>query len=79
MGHILSSIWQWVAPVVQIGVLTFILYRFHSAVQQTKAQQIARIMMWYVALYILSSLLHLEMFLYNSLSTRVEESFYITL
>ncbi len=64
MGQILSSIWQWIAPIIQIGVLSFILYRFHTAVQQTKAQQIARIMMWYIALYILSVLLNLEMFLF---------------
>ncbi|NCB01021.1 MAG: TIGR00159 family protein [Spirochaetia bacterium] len=64
MVNFLSAAWNLVAPVIQIGILSYLLYRFHTAIQQTKAQQIARIMMWYVALYIISVLLNLEMFLY---------------
>lgn len=64
MVQLFSTIWKWIAPMIQIGVLTYLLYRFHSAVQQTKAQQIARILMWYVAFYLLSLLLQFEVFLF---------------
>jgi len=64
MVQILSAVWKWIAPMIQIGLLTYILYRFHTAVQQTKAQQIARILMWYVTFYLITLLLDFEIFLF---------------
>ncbi len=62
--EVFAKFWILVVPVIEIGVLTFIFYRFHMAVAQTKAQQIAKIIFVLVAVYSISRLLHLETFLW---------------
>jgi len=55
----LASAWSVLAPIIEIGVLTYIFYRFHTAVAQTKAQQIGKIVFILVALYSVSRILNL--------------------
>ncbi|PKL26836.1 MAG: TIGR00159 family protein [Spirochaetae bacterium HGW-Spirochaetae-2] len=61
---IMTTIWNIIAPIVEIGTLTYVFYRFHVSVAQTKAQQIAKIVFILVAGYSLARLLHLETFLW---------------
>jgi diadenylate cyclase len=67
MNNIVVSVWRGIAPIIEISILTYIFYQFHTALLQTKAQQIARIALFYLALYIISFLLQLEtlLFLYK--------------
>lgn len=61
---IVTNIWSVLGPIVEIGTLTYLFYRFHKAVAQTKAQQIARIVFILIAVYSLSRLLNLKTFLW---------------
>lgn len=61
---IMTTIWNIIAPIVEIGTLTYVFYRFHVSVAQTKAQQIAKIVFILVAGYSLARLLHMETFLW---------------
>ncbi|MGI6466671.1 MAG: diadenylate cyclase CdaA [Sphaerochaetaceae bacterium] len=53
-----------VVPIVEIGVLTYLFYRFHTAVAQTKAQQIAKIVFVLVGGYSVARIFNLNTFLW---------------
>lgn len=53
-----------VVPIVEIGVLTYLFYRFHTAVAQTKAQQIAKIVFVLVGGYSVARIFQLNTFLW---------------
>jgi diadenylate cyclase len=61
---VVNTIWSILSPIIQIGTLAYVFYRFHKAVAQTKAQQIARIVVVLIAVYSVSRLLHLDTFLW---------------
>lgn len=63
-ANVMTTIWNVLGPVVEIGTLTYLFYRFHKAVAQTKAQQIARIVFVLIAVYSFSRLLNLRTFLW---------------
>lgn len=63
-ANAVTAIWNILGPIVEIGTLTYLFYRFHKAVAQTKAQQIARIVFVLIAVYSLSRLLDLRTFLW---------------
>ena len=48
---VVTRIWSVLGPVVQIGLLTYVFYRFYMAVAQTKAQQIFKIVFVLLAVY----------------------------
>lgn len=64
LGNVTSMIWRILAPIIEIGALSFLFYRFHMAVSQTKAQQISRIAFIFLAVYSISYLLQLPTFLW---------------
>lgn len=64
IANVFTTVWEIFAPVIEIGVLSFLFYRFYVAVAQTKAQQIAKIVFVLVASYSVSRLLRLETFLW---------------
>lgn len=59
-----SVVWLLVRAIIEIGVLSYLFYQFHTAVAQTKAQQIARIVFVLIGLYALSRLLNLTTLLW---------------
>ncbi len=67
MIETIAAVWNVIKPILEISVLTFLLYRFQISVLQTKAQQIAAVMIGFLSLYIVSYLLRLEtlLFLYR--------------
>ncbi|MDC7246628.1 MAG: diadenylate cyclase CdaA [Sphaerochaetaceae bacterium] len=64
MNSVIIAVYRWIVPVIEVSVLTYLLYQFHTALLQTKAQQIARIMLYYLSLYIISYLMRLETLLF---------------
>ena len=62
MIQLLSKIGAVLVPIIEIGLLSFVFYRFHMAVAQTKAQQISKIVFGLIAVYGLSRLLNLKTF-----------------
>jgi diadenylate cyclase len=60
----IATIWSYVTPVIEIGVLTYLFYRFHLAVAQTKAQQIGKIVFVLIGVYSASVLLNLKTFIW---------------
>jgi diadenylate cyclase len=64
VSSMIKQIWVYASPIIQIGVLAYLFYQFHTAVAQTKAQQISRIVFVLIGLYALSRLLHLEAFIW---------------
>lgn len=60
MGLVIESSLDYVKIAVQVVFLAWVLYRFYLGVAQTKAQQIIRIVIFYVVLYALSMLLDLS-------------------
>ncbi|MDD3790188.1 MAG: diadenylate cyclase CdaA [Sphaerochaetaceae bacterium] len=64
MIQLLSKIGAVLVPIIEIGLLSFVFYRFHMAVAQTKAQQISKIVFGLIAVYGLSRLLNLKTFLW---------------
>jgi len=64
MNNFIIAGFRWIAPIIEISILTYLFYQFHTALLETKAQQIARISLFYIALYIISFLLHLETLLF---------------
>lgn len=64
IANVFTTVWKILAPVIEIGVLSFLFYRFYVAVAQTKAQQIAKIVFVLVASYSVARLLRLETFLW---------------
>ncbi len=64
MIQLLGKIGAILVPIIEIGVLTFVFYRFHMAVAQTKAQQISKIVFVLIGVYGLSRLLNLKTFLW---------------
>ncbi len=67
MMDVLGTLWNIISSLLEIGILTLILYKFHISVVQTKAQQIVYIMLSFLSLYIIAYLLKLEtiLFLYR--------------
>lgn len=67
MIEFLEAVWLVFRPLLEISVMAFLLYRFQLSVLQTKAQQIAPVMIAFLSLYIVSYLLNLEtlLFLYR--------------
>lgn len=63
-GSFVAAVWRFLTPILEIGMLTYLFYRFHTAVAQTKAQQIGRIAFILVGAYSLSVLLDLRTFLW---------------
>ena len=61
---LIATIWSYVTPVIEIGVLTYLFYRFHLAVAQTKAQQIGKIVFVLIGVYSVSILLNLKTFIW---------------
>ncbi len=60
----MSKIWNILGPVVEIGILTYVFYRFYTAVAQTKAQQIFKIIFVLLAVYAIAYITHLQTFLW---------------
>jgi len=60
----MSKIWNILGPVVEIGILTYVFYRFYTAVAQTKAQQIFKIVFVLLAVYAIAYITHLQTFLW---------------
>ncbi|MDD3822160.1 MAG: diadenylate cyclase CdaA [Sphaerochaetaceae bacterium] len=63
-GTFMATVWSILRPIVEIGLLTYIFYRFHTAVAQTKAQQIGRIVFVLVGAYSIANLLQMQTFLW---------------
>ena len=63
-AEILSKIWGVLKPVVEIGLLSYVFYRFYLAVAQTKAQQIIKIVMALITVYGISYAANLTTFLW---------------
>ena len=61
---VMSKIWNILGPVVEIGILTYVFYRFYTAVAQTKAQQIFKIVFVLLAVYAIAYITHLQTFLW---------------
>jgi diadenylate cyclase len=61
---VVNTVWGVLSPLIQIGTLTYLFYRFHKAVAQTKAQQIARLVFILIAVYSISRILNLTVFLW---------------
>lgn len=61
---VVTRIWSVLGPVVQIGLLTYVFYRFYMAVAQTKAQQIFKIVFVLLAVYSIAYITRLEVFLW---------------
>lgn len=61
---VMSKIWNILGPVVEIGILTYVFYRFYTAVAQTKAQQIFKIIFVLLAVYAIAYITHLQTFLW---------------
>ncbi|MCK9547934.1 MAG: diadenylate cyclase CdaA [Sphaerochaeta sp.] len=60
----LQSIFWFVKPTVQVGVLAWVFYRFYVAIAQTKAQQIIKVLVILFSTYALSYILQLEVLLW---------------
>lgn len=63
-ADVMSTIWSILAPIIEISALSYVFYRFYTAVAETKAQQIARIVFALFAIYGASYLLQLRTFLW---------------
>lgn len=62
--EVMSKIWNILGPAVEIGILTYVFYRFYTAVAQTKAQQIFKIVFVLLAVYAIAYITHLQTFLW---------------
>ncbi len=60
----LQSLFWFVRPTVQVGVLAWVFYRFYVAIAQTRAQQIIKVLVALFVAYALSSILKLEVLLW---------------
>lgn len=64
MTTVVNTVWGVLSPLIQIGTLAYLFYRFHKAVAQTKAQQIARLVFTLIAVYSLSRIVNFTVFLW---------------
>lgn len=60
----MQTVFAILRPVVQVGALAWVFYRFYAAVAQTKAQQIIKVLVALFAAYALSYILKLEVLLW---------------
>ncbi len=60
----LQSVLTFVRPALQVGVLSWLFYRFYVAIAQTKAQQIVKVLVVLFAAYALSYVLALRVLLW---------------
>ncbi|MCK9286397.1 MAG: diadenylate cyclase CdaA [Sphaerochaetaceae bacterium] len=49
--EVLAKIWSVLGPIIEIGLLSYVFYRFYMAVAQTKAQQIFKIVFILLTVY----------------------------
>ena len=63
-AEILGKIWSVLRPILEIGTLAYVFYRFYMAVVQTKAQQIFKIVFTLLAIYSISYATGLTTFLW---------------
>jgi diadenylate cyclase len=61
---VLQHLFSFVRPVLEIGVLAWVFYRFYEAIAQTKAQQIIKVFVTLFSAYALSYILRLEVLLW---------------
>ncbi|MGI6432644.1 MAG: diadenylate cyclase CdaA [Sphaerochaetaceae bacterium] len=64
MNSTVVDVWRYMAPLIEIGLLTYVFYQFHISVAQTKAQQIARVLFILLGLFSLSYVLKLNTLLW---------------
>jgi len=63
-AEVLGSVWKVLGPILEISALSYVFYRFYTAVAQTKAQQIIKIIFTLIAVYSLSYAFGLMTFLW---------------
>ena len=60
----MQTVFAILRPVVQVGALAWVFYRFYAAVAQTKSQKIIKVLVAHFAAYALSYILKLEVLLW---------------
>ncbi len=63
-AEVLVNAWKVLGPILEICALSYVFYRFYTAVAQTKAQQIIKILFSLIAIYSISYALGLKTFLW---------------
>jgi diadenylate cyclase len=63
-AEVLVNAWKVLGPILEISALSYVFYRFYTAVAQTKAQQIIKILFSLIAIYSISYALGLKTFLW---------------
>jgi diadenylate cyclase len=63
-SEVLQNILAFLRPILQVGVLAWVFYRFYEAIAQTKALQIVKVLVIIFSAYAISYILELEVLLW---------------